>query len=421
MNMNHHVGLRGSILNPLSVDRCQWLPEGLLVYDRAGKILYCGPNKKIPGLKYKLLALAGKNVIIPGLIDCHSHLSQFDAIGQTGFTLLDWLKNHIYPAEVCLKDKNNAENTSQRYFQSLLADGVTFSVLYTNFKTGVLAARRQAEKSGIRAIIGYTLMDRAVPGYLKQNPAKTIAECRALSGLFKKSGNGRLYFSLNPRFAPACTPGYLKRIGQLAQKEDLYIQTHLSENLFEVRAVKKAFPKIKTYAEVYDRFGLLTGKTLLAHCIHLSKAERELVMKRGCGVVHCPSSNLFLHSGRFPLEHWKNYPRLALGSDIAAGPSFSMLDVMRDGYYANIQKLSGLFHMATLGAAKTLGLGDNLGNLAQGKQADFVVLKADDARFSSADDVLSRIIFRSGRVEIKKVLIAGQEVWPQPYKNDGQP
>ncbi|MDQ7798876.1 MAG: amidohydrolase family protein [Candidatus Edwardsbacteria bacterium] len=391
-----------------------------MVYGSAGKILYCGPNKKIPGLKYKPLSTPRNSVIIPGLIDCHSHLSQFDVIGQTGFTLLDWLKNHIYPAEVCLKDKKNAENTSRRYFQALLADGVTLSVLYTNFKTGVLAARSQAENSGIRAIIGYTLMDRAVPGYLKQNPAKIIAECRALSGLFRKDGNERLYFSLNPRFAPACTPGYLKMIGQLAQKEDLYIQTHLSENLFEVSAVKKAFPKTKTYAEVYDRFGLLTEKTLLAHCIHLSPAERELIRKRGCGVVHCPSSNLFLHSGRFPLEHWKHYPKLALGSDIAAGPSFSMLDVMRDGYYANIQKPSGLFYMATLGAAQTLGLGDKLGNLAQGKQADFVVLKADDARFSSADDILSRIIFRSRRVEIKKVFIAGQEVWPQPYKNDGQ-
>ncbi|MBU1355853.1 MAG: amidohydrolase family protein [Candidatus Edwardsbacteria bacterium] len=354
------------------------------------------------------------------MIDCHSHLSQFDAIGQTGFTLMDWLKNHIYPAEVCLSNKKNAENISQRYFQALLSTGITFTALYTNFNNGVLAARRQAEKAGIRAIVGYTLMDRAVPGSLKQNPVKTIAECRALSGLFKKNGKERLHFSLNPRFAPACTPGYLKMIAQLAQKEDLYIQTHLSENLFEVSAVKRAFPMIKSYAEVYDRFGLLTEKTLLAHCIHLSPAERELIRKRGCGVVHCPSSNLFLHSGRFPLEHWKYYPKLALGSDIAAGPSFSMLDVMRDGYYANIQKLSGLFYMATLGGAKTLGMGGTIGNLKKGKQADFVVLKTNHTKNASAEDVLSRIIFRSGQVEIKKVFIAGQKVWSQPYKSDGQ-
>lgn len=416
MSANNYFGLAGPVLNPLSVDRCEWIPEGLLVYDRAGQILYCGPNKKIPGLIYKPLTVPENNIIIPGLIDCHSHLSQFDAIGQTGYTLMDWLKNHIFPAEVCLNDKKNAEYISQRYFQALLSNGITFTALYTNFKAGVLAARRQAEKSGIRAIIGYTLMDRVVPGYLKQNPAKTIDDCRALSGLFKKGGNERLYFSLNPRFAPACTTGYLKMIAQLAQKEDLYIQTHLSENLFEVSAVKKAFPKIKGYAEVYDRFGLLTEKTLLAHCIHLSPAERKLISQRGCGVVHCPSSNLFLHSGRFPLEHWKHYTKLALGSDIAAGPSVSMLEVMRDGYYANIQKLSGLFYMATLGGAKTLGMGKTIGSFKKGKQADFVILKTDHAKNASAEDVLSRIIFRSGRVEIKKVLIAGREVWPQRAK-----
>lgn len=413
MSAGDHIGLRGSILNPQSIDKCQWIPEGLLVYDKAGRILYYGPNKKIPGLKYKPLSTPRNSIIIPGLIDCHSHLSQFDAIGQTGFTLLDWLKNHIYPAEVCLNDKTNAENISQRYYQSLLANGITFSVLYTNFKTGVLAARRQAEKAGIRAIIGYTLMDRAVPGSLKQNPAKTIEECRALSGLFKKDEKERLHFSLNPRFAPACTPGYLKMIGQLAQKENLFIQTHLSENLFEVSAVKKAFPKIKSYAEVYDRFGLLTKKTLLAHCIHLSPAERKMIAQRGCGVVHCPSSNLFLHSGRFPLEYWKYYPKLALGSDIAAGPSYSMLDVMRDGYYANIQKLSGLFYMATMGGAKTLGLGEKLGNFKKNKQADFIILKTDHTHFSNSEEVLSRIIFRSCQTEILKAFISGKEVWPK--------
>ncbi len=413
MSAGDHIGLRGSLLNPLSVDRCEWMPNGLLVYDRAGEILYCGPNKKIPGLKYKLIPTPGNNIIIPGLIDCHSHLSQFDAIGQTGFTLMDWLKNHIYPAEICLNNKKNAESISQRYFQALLSNGITFSALYTNFHNGVTAARRQAKKAGIRAIIGYTLMDREVPGYLKQNRAKIIEDCRALSGLFKKDGNERLYLSLNPRFAPACTPGYLKIIGQLAQKEDLYIQTHLSENLFEVSAAKKSFPKIKSYAEVYDRFGLLTPKTLLAHCIHLSKAERTLIAKRNCGVIHCPSSNLFLHSGRFPLEHWKYYPKLALGSDIAAGPSYSMLDVMRDGYYANIQKLSGLFYMATMGGAKALGQDKKLGNFKKGKQADFVVLKANHAHFSTTEEILSRIIFRSCQMEIKKVFIAGQKVWPK--------
>jgi len=412
MIKNDHIyGLSGTILNPRSFERSQLIPQGLLIFDQAGEILYCGRYKKISGLNYKKMPLPKGSVIIPGMIDCHSHLSQFDAIGQTGYTLLDWLKNHIYPAEVCLKDNENAENISQRYFQSLLANGITFSVLYTNFRTGVLAARSQAQKSGIRAIIGYTLMDRSVPSYLKQNTSRTLEECRELSGIFQKDPDKKLHFSLNPRFAPACTPKYLNLIGRLAREEDLFIQTHLSENMFEISEVKRSFPKIKSYAEVYDSFGLLTEKTLLAHCIHLSKAERKLIAKRRCGVIHCPSSNLFLHSGRFPLEHWKDYPKLALGSDIAAGPSCSMLDVMRDGYYSNIQKLSGLFYMATLGAAQTLGMDGQIGDLKKGKRADFAILKYDHFKFTSAEDILSRIIFRSKQVEVQKVFISGKRVW----------
>jgi guanine deaminase len=404
-------GLTGAILNPLSCDRIEWIRDGLLVYDDKGIIHYCGKKKKLPGTKYKNISIPGGSIIIPGMIDCHNHLSQFDAIGQTGFTLLDWLKNHIYPAEECLNAKTRADDISRRYFNSLLSNGVTFSVLYTNFKSGVLAAQQQAKKAGIRAIIGYTLMDRSVPTYLKQDISRTIGECRELSDGFKKDPEEKLYFSLNPRFAPACTPKYLEQIGRLAQEENLYIQTHLSENRFEISEVKKAFPNIKTYAGVYDHFGLLTKKTLLAHCIHLSKAERELMQKRNCGVIHCPSSNLFLHSGRFPLEHWKDYPKLALGSDIAAGPSCSMLEVMRDGYYVNIQKLSGLFYLATLGGAKTLGLESTLGNFKKGKQADFVILDCNQSGTASAEAILSKIIFRSSQVGIQKVFISGKQVW----------
>lgn len=419
MKENNLYGLKGVILNPLTANKSRWIPDGLLVFDDSGKIEYCGADKASPKIKYKSLSASGDSLIIPGLIDCHSHLSQFDAIGQTGFTLLDWLKNHIFPAEACLKDKTTAEDISRRYFDSLLSNGITFSVLYTNFKNGVLAARRQAQKTGIRSVIGYTLMDRSVPVYLKQDITSTLEECRELAEAFRNDGKDRLYFSLNPRFVPACTPKYLKMIGQLARQEDLFIQTHLSENMFEISEVKKMFPKIKHYTGVYEHFGLLGPKTLLAHCIHLSKAERDLIARRQCGVIHCPSSNLFLHSGRFPLENWNDYPKLALGSDIAAGPSCSMFEVMRDGYYANIQKLSGLFYMATLGAARTLGLEDSLGNFKKGKQADFVILKNNSIEAKTAEEVLSGIIFRPGKFDTQQVFISGKTVWQKTKQKEG--
>lgn len=406
-------GLEGPLLSPLSPGRAKWIAPGLLAYGRDGVIVHSGPRRNIAGLKP--IRIPKGTIIIPGLIDCHSHLSQHQAVGRTGFTLLGWLKKHIYPAELRLAGRREAERSSRDYLEILLANGVTCSALYTNFYQGVLAAHHQAKRCGIRALIGYTLMDRNVPARLKQNPDQAIGECRELAEVFKAdNGEGRLFFSLNPRFAPACSPNFLKSIGRLARQGGLFIQTHLSENLQEIARVKSSFPWAKSYAGVYDRFGLLTPKTLLAHCIHLSPAERQLVFDRECAVIHCPSSNLFLHSGRFPLEHWAGYPKLALGSDLAAGPSPSMLEVMRDGYYTNLQSMRSLFHMATLGAAQSLGLDDSLGSLEPGKQADFSIVRIRGLDEEGSEQVLARMVFQ--RAEFVKTFISGRQVWPPPRK-----
>lgn len=206
----------------------------------------------------------------------------------------------------------------------------------------------------------------------------------------------------------------MRSMGAFVKKHDLHVQTHISENLQELAEVKKLFPKTKSYAEVYDRAGLLTPKTLLAHGIHLSAAERKLIQQRGCGMVHCPSSNLFLHSGRFPLEHWEKYPRLALGSDVGAGPSFSMFDVMRDAYYVNMMPLSRLFYLATLGGAKTLGLDKTIGSLQTGKQADFSVIRLSDLQTLGSEELLYDLIFKWDQREILQVHVGGQKVWPLP-------
>lgn len=402
-------GLEGPLLSPLSPSRAKWIAHGLLAYGRDGVIAHSGPRKNIPGLKPK--RIPNDCIIIPGLIDCHSHLSQHQAVGRTGFTLLGWLKKNIYPAELRLAVPREADRASRDYLETLLANGVTCAALYTNFHQGVQAAHRQAKRCGIRALIGYTLMDRGVPARLKQLPDQAIGKCRELAALFREDhAEGRLFFSLNPRFAPACSPGFLESIGRLARQENLFIQTHLSENLQEVGQVKRNFPGAKSYAGVYDRFGLLTPKTLLAHCIHLSPAERRMVADRECAVIHCPSSNLFLHSGRFPLEYWTGYPKLALGSDLAAGPSPSMLEVMRDGYYANLQRLSSLFYMATLGAAQSLGMDDSLGSLEPGKQADFSIVRLKGLETDRAEPLLARMIFQRGK--FVKTFISGQQIWP---------
>jgi len=404
--------INAGILNPESPQKCRFIKDGALIFNEDGHILYCGQRQQAPLLSSTKIKVPPGAFIIPGLIDCHTHLSQYYVRGRSGDTLLGWLRNHIFPAERKFKDPRHAARVSRKFYQRLLSNGVTCAALYTNYQAGVEAAFAEGRQAGIRAVIGYTLMDRNVPDALKQEPSKALAECRELSDRHHQK-NGRLYFSVNPRFAPSCTPGFMKALGDFAKQNEVYVQTHISENLQELAEVKKLFPKARNYAEVYDRAGLLTPKTLLAHGIHLSNNERHLIQKRGCGMVHCPSSNLFLHSGRFPLELWEGYPRLALGSDVGAGPSFSMFDVMRDAYYVNIMPLAQLFYLTTLGGAKTLGLEKNIGSLKAGKQADFSVIRLSDMQDPGSEELLYDLIFKWDQREIVQVFVAGRKVWPR--------
>lgn len=415
--MSNNFRINAGILTPENPQKCSYIKDGALIFNDDGHILYCGQRKHAPLLGSRKIEVPADAIIIPGLIDCHTHLSQYYVRGRSGDTLLGWLKNHIFPAEHKFKDPKHAARVSRKFYRRLLSNGVTCAALYTNYRAGVEAAFEEGKRAGLRAVIGYTLMDRNVPAALRQSPARALVECRELYQKHHQKG-GKLSFSVNPRFAPSCTPGFMRSLGDLVRTHDLHVQTHISENLEELAEVKKLFPGAGSYAEVYDRAGLLTPRTLLAHGIHLSRSERLLIQKRGCAMVHCPSSNLFLHSGRFPLEHWEVYPRLALGSDVGAGPSFSMFDVMRDAYYVNMMPLSRLFYLATMGGARALGMEKSIGSLQAGKQADLSVIRLSDIQDPSSEELLYDLIFKWDQREIVQVYVGGRKVWSGADRRD---
>lgn len=402
--------IEADIINPETDDGARLIKNGLLIFDRQGTILYCGRQRRRPGGMQRIES--PKNaVIIPGLIDCHTHLSQYHVRGRTGHTLMQWLSDYVFPAEASFRQSGYARKVAAAFYRKLLANGVTTAAVYSNYIEGAMAAAAAARDMGIRAVVGLTLMDRNVPPRLRQRPEQAMEDCRRVLQWIEKYGDGRLWFSANPRFAPACSPEFLEMIGRFARDTGCYVQTHLSENQGEVAYVKKLFPKDGSYTGVYERFGLLGPRTLLAHCIHLSARERSLVRKRGCAVVHCPSSNLFLHSGRFPLEQWRDYPKLCLGTDVGAGPSFSMLDTMRDAYFVNRQTPEVLFRLATLGGARALGLGSELGGLAPGRQADFSVVTVGESGKRNCRELLSDLIFKWDQVKFHRVFVGGRQVW----------
>ena len=331
-------------------------------------------NKNIKIIDYR-----GK-LIIPGLIDTHIHYPQTDMIASHGEQLLEWLNKYTFPTEKRFEDKKYSKDVASFFIKELLRNGTTTALVFaTIHPNSVDAIFNEASQRNMRIISGKTLMDRNAPKYLLDTPELAYSDSKKL--IKKWHGKKRLSYAVTPRFAPTSSPQQLESAKKLLYEfPSIYMHTHLSENKKEIAWVKSLYPKSKNYLDVYDRFNLVTPKSIFAHAVHLTNDEVKTIKSKKSGISFCPSSNMFLGSGLFDYEKIaSNNIKVGLGTDVGAGTSFSLLKTMGDAYKVSQlkgQKLSALeaFYLATLGGAKTLELSQKIGNFQKGKEADFIVI-----------------------------------------------
>jgi guanine deaminase len=166
----------------------------------------------------------------------------------------------------------------------------------------------------------------------------------------------------------------------LAGHPEIWMQTHLAENTAEVARVAALFPGRGDYLGVYESFGLVGPRSVFAHCVHLEDGAFARMAAAGAAAAFCPTSNLFLGSGLFRLKAaLAAGVKVGMGTDVGGGTTFSILHTLGEAY--KVGQLRGetldpfhAFYLATLAGARALGLGDRIGNLAPGKEADFLVL-----------------------------------------------
>jgi len=331
-------------------------------------------------------------LICPGFIDAHLHLPQIDSIGCDGLDLLDWLDRVIFPAELRWRDPAIAASQVESAYQRLLRSGTLgFAAFLTSHFHGYEATVRSGYKLPLRAIVGQVLMDRNGPPGLMTGDTTKLA----------KSQRARVSCSLNPRFAVSCSDEMLQRTAKRIT-DDALIHTHLAESKRECDLVRQLFPNDPYYTAVYERHGLLTSRTLLAHAIHLSDDEWILIAKRQAVVVHCPTANVFLQSGLFDLDAAQRHGvRLALGSDIAAGTDLAMPCVARAmietakvrrmtvAPNAHIPTPADAWQLITMGNADALGWPD-AGRLEIGAAADLLILQPP---FEIDQRLIGRLIY----------------------------
>lgn len=324
------------------------------------------------------------HLILPGLIDTHVHFPQMQVIASYAANLLEWLNTYTFPEECRFVESAHSDRIAKAFFDEFFRNGTTTAVAYCSVhKASADAYFAESLRRGSLMIGGKVMMDRNAPQGLLDTPETGYDETRQV--IADWHGKGRNHVAITPRFAITSTPQQMERVRALAEEfPDLHIQTHLSENHDEIRYTCELFPDAKDYTDIYAHYGLLGRKSLFGHAIHLSDREADAMGEAGAVAVHCPTSNLFLGSGLFPLRKYQRRDRklrIAVATDIGGGSSYSMLKTMDEAY--KIQQLLGerlnpleSFHMMTLGNAEALSLQDRIGTLEPGTDADFVVLNA---------------------------------------------
>ena len=344
----------------------------------------------------------GDHLICAGFVDGHAHYPQINIIASYGMQLLEWLNTYTFPEETRFSDPSIAQQASKIFLDELLMNGYTTAAVYcTSHAVSVDAFFTEASERNLRMIAGKVLMDRNAPEELLETAQTGFDQSKSL--INKWHGRGRNLYAITPRFAPTSSPEQLELAGSLFNStEGVYLQSHVSENVHEVAWVSSLFPESRSYLDVYAKMGLLGPRALYGHGIHFSDEEIGLAAETKTGIVHCPTSNLFIGSGLFQYKKLSNAGvSLALGTDIGGGSSLSPFATMKAAY--EISQLQGvslppenLFYAASLGGAETLSLGNRIGRVAPGYEADLVVVDLRSTpiirnRMKSADSLRDQL------------------------------
>jgi guanine deaminase len=342
---------------------------------------YSSLAPKYPGLAVE--HLRGR-ILAPGFIDLHIHFPQTDVIGSPAAGLLPWLENYTFPHESRFSEDAHALELATFFLDELLRHGVTTALAFaSSHPSSVNALMSEAQRPGLRLIAGKVLQDRHSPDGVRDETEQSLIDSEDL--IRKWHGVDRLGYAITPRFAPSCSEAQLRGAGELAARyPEVWIQSHVAENVEEVKWARELFPTSRSYLAIYDDFGLMRDRAIYAHCIHFDDEDRAMMRATGAAAAVSPTSNLFLGSGFFDFEAAQRAGfKYGLASDVGGGTSFSPFHTMLAAYYVGREgrdkpglSLSPqhLWWQHTAGAAQALGLSGVIGNLQPGCEADFLVL-----------------------------------------------
>lgn len=407
--MAYDILIRNGLLVTMA-DGCPVIEDGAVLI-KNGMIEDVGQTKDFSGVDVKEQIDATQKIIMPGLINCHTHLPMSMFRGMADDLPLDvWLNDHIFPAEARDINPESVERWSRHSCEEMLLAGTTTCCDGYFHEENVISAMQDC---GIRAIAGQGVIDFPAPGVL--DPVLNVATAVAFVEKFKTISS-RIYPSIFCHSPYTCSKETLVAAKQAADDLGVLFQIHVAETKNEINMIQSLYNK--TIVEYLDNLGILNEMTLMVHSIWIDDNDIAIIRKSGAHVAHCPESNMKLASGICPVTKlMDNDVPVGLGTDGCASNNdldlFSEMDTM-----AKLHKIALLdpcvmdakttLKMATIQGAKALGLDHITGSIEKTKQADIVLVDLAKPHLKPLFNPYSGLVYSAKSSDVCLVMVEGQ-------------
>jgi 5-methylthioadenosine/S-adenosylhomocysteine deaminase len=349
-------------------------------------------------------------VLMPGLVNSHTHasMSLFRGIADD-LPLMDWLKNHIWPAEGQWVDPEFIADGFQLTAAEMIRSGTTcFNDMY--FYPDIIA--REAQNLGMRGVVGLIVLD--FPSVWAKDSDDYLHKALAVHDEIKEYP--LVHSTLAPHAPYTVSDGPLQKIAMYSNELDLPIHMHIHETAFEVAEAEK-----NTGSRPLDRLdqlNLLNPNLIAVHMTELNAMEIDRLAETGVQVVHCPQSNLKLANGICPVAELQDKGiNVCLGTDGAASNNnhdmfaeMKCAALLAKSVSGNASACSAkqAIQMSTINGAKALGLGDLTGSIEVGKQADLIALNLLQLNTQPLYDPVAQLVYAANSQQVSHVWIAGE-------------
>jgi 5-methylthioadenosine/S-adenosylhomocysteine deaminase len=395
----------------LTLDRRQEMIADGAVAIQGDHITAVGSLAAVGNPQARKIIDAGGGIIMPGLVNTHTHaaMTLFRGLADD-LPLLKWLNDHIFPAEAALNHRTVYCSALLACAEMIMSGTTTFGDMYL-FEDAVARAARHA---GMRAVVGEVLFDFPSPNY---GPiTEGFAYTQRLIDTYR--GDPLITPAVEPHSPYLCAPEVLQRASELAQRNEIPLVIHLSETAAEVATIRQRYGS--TPVEHLERLGVLAPNLLACHCVELTEADIHRLKRHDVKISHNAESNMKLASGVAPV------PQLlaagvcvGLGTDGAA--SNNNLDLFLEmDTVAKLHKVQQLdptvldadtvLRMATLNGARALGLGDRIGSIEPGKKADLIIVDTRRPHLVPMYHPASLLVYAAKGSDVTTVIINGQVV-----------